>query len=108
MCFYHIQCQRFIRWSAIEALEPHNFFETCERLCPVQCQQDADRAFFVLAEAVKHRDEKLMSDCRDKVSQLKPVAVESLKTVEKRKSRDEDDTEYLQEEEQLGCVLMPR
>ena len=71
----------------------------CEKFCLTQYQQDTDRALFALAEAVKQRDEKRISDCCDKVSQMKPVAVVTLKTVEKRKSRDEDETEDLQEEE---------
>ena len=54
-----------------------------------------DKALVALAEAVKHHDEKRLSDCCDKLSQMNPVPVETLKTAEKRKSRDKDVTEDL-------------
>ena len=63
---------------------------------------------FALAEAVKDRDEKRISECCNKVSQMKPVAVVSLKSIEKRKTRDEDDTEDLLEEEEEYSVSKPR
>ena len=87
---------------------PEKIFEICEKFCLAQYQEDTDRAFFALAETVKYRDEKRISDCCDKISKMKPVAVVTLKTVEKRKSREEDDTEDLQDEEQMDSVPRPR
>ena len=87
---------------------PEKNFKICEKFCLTQYQQVTDRALFALAEAVKDHDEKRMSDCCVKVSQMKPVTVVTLKTVEKRKSRDEDGTEDLQEEEQMDSMPRPR
>ena len=83
---------------------PEKNLNFCEKFYLAQYQQDTDRALFALTHAVKHCDGKRISDCCDKVSQMNPVPVVTLKTVEKRKSRDENDTEDLQEEEQLDSV----
>ena len=88
------------------ALESRKNLKICEKFCLAQYQQGTDRALFALVEAVKYRDEKRISDCCDKISQMKPVAVEALKTVEKRMSRDEDDIENPQE--QLDSGPRPR
>ena len=88
---------------------PEKNLNFCEKFYLAQYhQQDTDRALFALTHAVKHCDGKRISDCCDKISQMKPVAVVTLKTVEKRKSRDEDGTEDLQEEEQMDSMPRPR
>jgi len=114
--FYNAEKKAFSKSNIIRSFakvglwpwNPKKILAICEKFCPVQCQQDTDRAFFALAEAVKQRDEKRISECCDKVSQMKPVAVVSLKSIEKRKSHDEVDTEDLLEEEESYSVSRPR
>ena len=88
--------------------KPKKILDHCEKFCPVQCQQDRDRAYFALAEAVRQHDEKRLSDCCNKVSEMSPVTVATLKRAEKRKCRDEDDADDPQEEDEFYSVSTPR
>ena len=88
--------------------DPKKILDHCEKFCLVQCQQDRDKAYFALTEAVMQHNEKRISDCCNKVSEMKPVTIVTLKTAEKRKCRDEDDAEDLQEEDESYSVSRPR
>ena len=83
-------------------------FDHCKKFCGVQCQQDMDRAYIALAEAVKQHHEKQLSECCKIVSEMRPVTVASLKMIEKQKCHDEDDVEDQQEEDESYSVPKPR
>ncbi len=62
----------------------------------------------MLVDAVKKHYENRMVKCYDDVPKMRPDRAVSVKRVEKRKCRDEDDTEYLQEDEQSYSASNPR
>ena len=64
-------------------MDPKYILDHCEKFSPVECQQDKDRAFFALAEAVKQDDEKCVTKCCEMISQMRPETVVTLKMTEK-------------------------